>query len=104
MKFPQFITREPMQTVIFCALLCVLGAAIPSSQERITLSAPVFVSSGVSDFRVWVLELRRSHPDRPAGILAIFREVNDSGVFLGGGRALECRYEGDEADSRIIAL
>ena len=72
--------------------------------EMLTLAAPVQVSAGVSSFRVWDLKLRRTHPDRPAGILAVFREVDGSGNFISGGRSVECRYEGAVAETLIIAL
>lgn len=72
--------------------------------EQVTLTVPVLVSSGATRFRVWGLELRRAHPDRPAGILATFREVDAGGVFLAGGRTLECRYEDTAAETLIIAL
>lgn len=72
--------------------------------ETLILTAPVQVSVGASAFRVWDLEVRRTHPDRPAGVLAIFREVNVSGAFISGGRSIECRWEGPEAETLILAL
>jgi hypothetical protein len=72
--------------------------------ETLTLTVAVQISTGVATFKVWLLHLRRSHPDRPAGILAIFREVDGGGAFLAGGRAIECRYEGTEAETLIITL
>jgi len=72
--------------------------------ETVTLTVAVQTSAGATAFRVWWLDLRRSHPDRPAGILAVFREVDGAGVFLSGGRAIECRYEGAEADALLITL
>ena len=72
--------------------------------ETVTLTTPVLVSAGATTFRVWSLELRRTHPDRPAGILAIFREVDGAGAFLPGGRSIECRYEDAAADALIVTL
>lgn len=72
--------------------------------EQITLASAVQVSAGATRFRIWALDLRRSHPDRPAGILAIFREVDAAGAFLPGGRMIECRYEDADADALLIAL
>jgi hypothetical protein len=71
--------------------------------ETVTLVTPVLVSPGATTFRVWALDMRRAHPDRPAGILVIFREA-DAGGFIAGGKSWECRYEGDEADQLIVAL
>jgi hypothetical protein len=86
---------------IVVALFLWLGAAV--AQEKVTFSTPVKADPGATEFQVWVLDLRRAHPDRPAGILAIFREVNGSG-FVPGGRSLECRYDVDEADALVVAL
>jgi hypothetical protein len=72
--------------------------------EVFTLASPVYVSPGAASFRVWELDLRRGHPDRPAGILAVFREVDGAGAFISGGRSLECRYENSVADGLINAL
>lgn len=72
--------------------------------EQLTLTTPVFTSAGATRFRVWQLDLRRAHPDRPAGILAIFREVDGAGAFISGGRSIECAYEGADAEPLIIAL
>lgn len=72
--------------------------------ETVTLTAPVYVSSGTTMFRVWDLDLRRGHPDRAAGILAIFREVDGTGTFVSGGKSLEARYDGAEADALLITL
>jgi len=72
--------------------------------EQITLAAPVFVSPGATRFRVWLLNLRRSHPDGPAGILATFREVDAGGAFIAGGKSIECRYEDVAAETLLAAL
>ena len=63
----------------------------------------MFTSAGASDFRVWDLYVRRTHPDRDAEVRATFREVNGSG-FVPSGRSLECRYEGDVAETLVIGL
>jgi hypothetical protein len=72
--------------------------------EQITLTTAVQAATGATKFRVWALDLRRAHPDRPAGILAIFREVDAAGAFLAGGRMIECRYEDAAADALLIGL
>ena len=72
--------------------------------ELVTLTAPVYVSNGVDKFRVWNLILRRSHPDRSAGIEVTFREVDANGAFISGGKSLECRYEGATAQTLINSL
>ena len=72
--------------------------------ETLTLTTPVQVSIGATSFRVWDLEVRRTHPDRPAGILIVFREVDGTGLFISGGRSIECRYEGAEAEKLILVL
>lgn len=72
--------------------------------ETLILTTPVQVSAGATAFRAWVLDLRRAHPDRPAGILVTFREVDGAGAFISGGRSVECRYEGAVAETLIIAL
>lgn len=81
-----------------------LSTVSSHTQERITLTTPVQVSPGATLFRVWVLDFRRGHPDRPAGILAIYREVDGAGAFISGGRSFECRYEGSAADTLLVAL
>jgi hypothetical protein len=73
--------------------------------ETLTLSTPVQVSAGATSFRVWRLDLRRAHPEREAGILAVFREVDGSGAFIAlGGRTIECRYDGAEAEALLVSL
>jgi hypothetical protein len=92
-----------MKKSLLCVLACVAGAVVLAAQEKIVLTTPVFVSAGKTEFRVWSLILRRAHPDRPAGIVASFREVNGSG-FVAEGKDLECAYEGAAAESLVIAL
>jgi len=77
--------------------------ALGDAQEKITLAVPVFTSAGATDFRVWDLYVRRTHPDREAEVRATFREVDGSG-FVPGGRSLECRYGGDVAETLVIGL
>jgi len=79
------------------------GTVVLHAQEKITLAVPVFTSVGATDFRVWDLYMRRTHPDREAEVRTTFREVNESG-FVPGGRSLECRYEGDVAETLVIGL
>lgn len=86
------------------SLLLLLLLSVPViAQEKIVLSTPVFVSAGITEFRVWSLSLLRSHPDRQAEITAVYREIDGSG-FVAGGKSLECRYFGSEAEVLIIAL
>ena len=77
--------------------------AVVHAQEKVTLASPVFVSAGAAEFRVWDLYVRRTHPDREAEVRATFREVTGAG-FVPGGRSLECRYEGEVAETLVIAL
>ena len=72
--------------------------------ETVILTTPVQAAVGAATFRVWRLDLQRAHPDRPAGIYAVFREVDAFGEFIAAGRAIECRYAGDEADALLIGL
>ena len=92
-----------MKKLLLLTVLVLVGLSSAGAQEKVVLTAPVFVSSGAAEFRVWEIDLRRTYPDRPAGILIVFREVDVSGFVL-GGRALECRYEGAEAETLIIAF
>lgn len=85
-------------------LFCVSGLVY--AQEKITLSAPVFVSSGATDFRVWQLVLKRADADSPennAEIRATLREVSGA-TFIANGRTLTCSYSGAQAESLIVAL
>ena len=81
----------------------VLGALSAHAQEKIVLTTPVQVSAGATDFRVWDLYMRRTHPDQAAEIRVTFREVSGSG-FVAGGRAITCHYGGVDAETLIIAL
>jgi hypothetical protein len=91
---------------VFSTLMCfaavLLYTLVSEAQEKLVLAQPAFTGSG-ADFRGWMLNMRRAHPDRPAEILAVFREVSGT-AFLAGGRQITCRYEGDEADALVIAL
>lgn len=78
-------------------------AYIAFAQEKVSLTTPVFQSTGATEFRVWSLTLRRAHPDRPGGVQALFREVSGTG-FVSGGRLLECSYEDPDAEIMIVAL
>jgi len=86
-------------------LVVALGllAGFVGAQEKITLSTPVYQQAGVSEFRVEGLYLKRAHPDAPAEIRAILREVSGT-AFVEHGRVLVCRYDGAEADALIVAL
>jgi hypothetical protein len=86
-------------------LTSLFGVAATSGapQEKVTLTVPVFTSAGATDFRVWDLYVRRTHPDREAEVRVTFREVNGLG-FVSGGRSLECRYEGDIAETLVVGL
>jgi len=81
------------------------AGARATAQEKITLSAPVYVSAGVTEFRVESLYLKRSHPDSEAEIRALFREVSPTTfVFVPNGKTLTCRYDGAAADTLIVQL
>ncbi len=80
-------------------------ALIGHAQERIVLTTPVQSAVGAKEFRVWMLQLQRTHPDSQASIVALFREtVTGVGTFVPGGRIVECRFSGATADSLISAL
>lgn len=88
-------------------LLLLLAPVFSHAQERLVLTVPIVTTVG-SDFRLWSLTMRRTHPDVPANITAIYAEVL-SGVFVAGGttagpKLLTCRYDGEEADAMVIAL
>jgi hypothetical protein len=78
-------------------------AVVAMAQEKITLNVPVFQSAGASDFRLQWLYLKRQHPDSPAEIRAIFREV-EGFAFVPHGRELICLYTNDEAEMLVRAL
>lgn len=94
-----------MRQLLLAALLCASAAIY--AQEKITLSSPVFVSQGATDFRVWQLVLKRADADDPvnndASIRATFREVSGT-AFITNGRTLTCSYSGQAAENKIIAL
>ena len=96
--------RLAMWLVVF---LCGLLGGAMSGQEKITLSTPVFTEAGATDFRVWSLYLKRAHPDSPAEIRAIYREVSGS-TFVANGRSLTCLYADSAgvttAETLIVAL
>jgi hypothetical protein len=91
-----------MHKLLAAAALVLFGFGSMGAQEKLVLTTPAFTGSG-ADFRGWMLNMRRTHPDRPAEILAVFREVSGT-AFLAGGRQITCRYEGDPADALIVAL
>lgn len=74
------------------------------ASEHIDLTSAVQTSVGATAFRLWYLDLRRTHPDRPAGILAIFREIDGAQAFVSGGRSIECRWDGAPAQALLVAL
>ena len=85
-------------------LVVLLGLpVILHGQEKITLTTPAFVTATGVDFRLSSLHLQRTHPDRPANVLAIYSEV-DGTAFLALGRTIGCRYDGAEADALIVLL
>lgn len=93
----------PRTRCIALALALATTGSVPVAQEKVTLTAPVYQSSGATDFRVESIYVKRAHPDAEAEIRAIFREVAGS-VFVADGKALTCRYEGTTAETLIVAL
>jgi len=91
-----------MKRLILFVLLSLSTLSV-GAQEKVVLTTPVLVSVGASDFRVWDVYFRRTHPDRLAEIRITFREVNGT-AFVAGGRSLDCHYEGDVADALIVTL
>ena len=87
---------------LFPLVLCLLALPV-GAQEKIVLSVPVYVSPGATEFRVADLYLRRAHPERQAEIIALYREVAGSDFVL-GGKSLECRYNGPDAETLLIQL
>lgn len=89
--------------ITLSSLFALLSTGTPA-QEKIVLSAPVFSSAGVTDFRVESIYLKRdTAPDSPAEIRAIFREVAGT-AFVLNGRALTCRYDGSDAETLVRQL
>ncbi|HXO85223.1 MAG TPA: hypothetical protein VN803_06835 [Gemmatimonadales bacterium] len=84
------------------ATVLALASRAPA-QEKVTLSAPVFVDAGATDFRVASIYLKRDHPDGAAEIRVIFREVTGSGFVL-HGRDLTCSYAGPDAETLLRQL
>lgn len=86
-------------------LVCVVWMAwwVPNAQETLTLSTPVFQQTGVADFRVWSLHLKRERPGEIAEIRVLLAEVSDR-AFVANGRTIPCFYTDAEAEMLIIAL
>lgn len=59
--------------------------------EKIVLTVAINADVGSTEFVVWMFSMRRKHPDSPAEIRIIFREVVN-GTFLLNGRYLTCLY------------
>lgn len=83
-------------------VLVVAGAvAIVGAQEKVTLTSPVYVDAGASEFRVAALDLNR----RGSEIRAIFGEVQPgTATFVSNGKTLLCLYSDAQADTLLIAL
>jgi hypothetical protein len=94
-----------MKTLTTCILLALIAfLLLPlGAQERLVLSAPVYVDPGATEFRPGTLSLRRAMPGQDAYIVAGFWE-SVNGAFVPNGRTLECRYDGEEAEALIVAL
>jgi len=85
-------------------LLLLFFPILAHGQEKLTLTTPAFTGTG-ADFRFWSLVLRRAHPDGPASIVAIYREVSGTPpMFIATGRAVSCAYADAAAETFIIAL
>jgi len=88
-----------MRSAITLVLLALLVTAAP--QEKITLSNPVFVDTGASEFRVSSLHLNLQGSE----IRALFSEVNTgTTTYKVNGKSLVCSYNGAEADALMISL
>jgi hypothetical protein len=93
--------------VIVAVLVAVIGVCVrpAPAQEKLVLASPALATVGATEFRVESVYLKRDHPDAPAEIRAIFRELTPGTVtFAPNGRALSCRYDGDDAETLVRAL
>jgi hypothetical protein len=71
--------------------------------EKLTLASPVMAVTGATDFRVESTYLKRTHPDAPAEIRVIYREVDGTGAFIPQGRSIICRYSDTEGADALLA-
>jgi len=91
------------RALLFGATIIIGLVMVGDAQEKVTLTTPVQTALGATDFRVWQLTLQRTHPDAPAAIVVVFREVTGT-TFVSRGRVIECRFDGDPADALIVTL
>lgn len=63
--------------------------------EKITLTSPVFADAGAVEFAVWSIYLVRKHPDAPAQVRVVYREVS-GGAFVPNGREWPCIWADTE--------
>lgn len=68
--------------------------------EKIVLTTAINTDAGSTEFVVWMFSMRRKHPDSPAEIRVIFREIIN-GIFKENGRYLTCLYS--DTDTTTIA-
>lgn len=91
--------------IVIVIVVVLAAVSLGAGQERLTLTVPHVVAPPAAEFRVWSLELQRSHPRSLARIRAVFRETNNAGAFLPDSNTeLICEYGGDEAETLLRAL
>jgi hypothetical protein len=104
----------PLSALVLALILAV--SAIVSegtAQERVVLNVPVYVSPGVQTFRVRSLLIQRGVPtgtenesiftDGPK-LIATLVQADQNGVFVAGGKTLQCIYVGAQAETLTAAL
>lgn len=64
--------------------------------EKIIFTTAVQTDVGGVRFAVWMFSAKRKHPDSPAEVRIIFREINGSDQFIANGRKIICLYSDDE--------
>lgn len=67
--------------------------------EKIVLTTAVQTDEGATQFAVWMFSARRKHPDSPAEIRIIFREIDELGAFVINGLEHTCLYSDDETST-----
>jgi hypothetical protein len=95
--------RKMFQCLAILALSATIAGAVDfSAQEKLTLVTPVYVDPGVVEFWPESLYMKREHPDAPAEIRAVMRElIPGTTLFKPNGRSLICRYDGATAQNLI---
>lgn len=92
--------RKPIISAISLAVFVAIFTVV-SAQEKITLTVPVYIDPGATEFRVGSLYLNRVASE----IRAQFNEVEPgTAIFVPNGKTLNCFYAGGPADTLLIAL